>query len=293
MTLRVGNPSPASQSVQPKPQPAAAPKPTASGQTVGTSQSSFEKPAAARPAFSEFLKLFQPSAKPTPLALEALKSASEKTSQYILFNPPAGVETTRGLVFLGGAKVQEEAYAPIAKALAERGVAVAIARSPGDLPFLQALPFVGRIDAAVKALRSQVPDLPVALGGHSAGGFVASSLKRKDVDALVLLNSRTQGRAPRPDVDGVAVFGGQDGLISAEERTKTAQELPDVFSVLLNDLDHDYSQGLYGAQDGDPITNRSPQDLIDRAASAIAGWAVSTAVDVASEVAVSKIQSKS
>jgi alpha-beta hydrolase superfamily lysophospholipase len=170
---------------------------------------------------------------------------------------------------LVGAKVKEEAYAPIAKALAERGVAVAIVRSPFELPFLVSLPGQ-RIEGAVRALRRDAPELPVALGGHSAGGFVATSIRRDDVDGLVLLNSRTQGKSPRPDVTGVAVYGAQDGLISPQERSQTANELPGVQSVLLDELDHDFAQGLYGAQDGDPVTTASTAELVDRVATSIA-----------------------
>jgi pimeloyl-ACP methyl ester carboxylesterase len=107
-----------------------------------------------------------------------------------------------------------------------------------------------RIEAAVRALRRDDPTLAVAVGGHSLGGFVASSQRRDDIDSLVLLNSRTRGRATRPEVSGVAVYGARDGLISAQERAQTAAELPGVNSVVFDDLDHDFAQGLYGIQAG-------------------------------------------
>ena len=211
------------------------------------------------------LRVFQPSAAPTSLAKEALASAKEVTSQYILFAPPAGTPTTRGLVFLGGAKVKEEAYAPIAKALAERGVAVALVRSPLELPFLVPL-FGQRVDAAIAKLRESNSALPLVIGGHSAGGFVASNLKKKGVDELLLLNARTESRLPRPDVRGVGVFGGQDGLISAKERDETTTALPNLSTVVIPELDHDFAQGLYGAQAGDPTTSSSPQALVNTVA---------------------------
>ena len=213
-------------------------------------------------------RVFQPSSSPTPFAKEALKSASEVTREYLLFQAPAGTAPTHGVVFIGGAKVKEEAYAPIAKALAERGVSVAIVRSPLDLPFL--LNLTGdRIDAAVRALRRDAPQLPLAIGGHSAGGFVASSLRRREFDDLVLVNARTQGRT-RAEVTGVAVNGALDGLISEQERAATAKARPGVQPILFTDLDHDFAQGLYGAQDGDPITDGSPEALVARVAAAIA-----------------------
>ena len=211
------------------------------------------------------LRVFQPSAAPTSLAKEALASATNVTPAYIHFAPPAGTPTTRGLVFLGGAKVEEEAYAPIAKALAERGVAVALVRSPLDLPFLVPL-FGQRVDAAISKLREGNSALPLVIGGHSAGGFVASNLKKKGVDELLLLNARTESRQPRPDVRGVGVFGGQDGLISAQERDATATALPNLSTVVIPKLDHDFAQGLYGAQAGDPTTSSSPQALVDMVA---------------------------
>ena len=227
-----------------------------------------------RPSSLSFLepvaRVFQRSAAPTAFATDALKSASESTSQYILFQPPSDTIASHGLVFVGGAKVREEAYAPIARALAERGIAVAIVRSPFDLPFLLALPGQ-RIDAAVRALRQDAPELPLAVGGHSAGGLVATGLlSRGDFANVVLLNARTQSGTPRPEVTGVAVYGEKDGLISAQEREQTALALPSLLTIRIGELDHDFSQGLYGTQQGDPVTNSSPQELVDRVASGIA-----------------------
>lgn len=211
------------------------------------------------------LRVFQPSAEPTALAKAALASAKSVTSEYILFTPPAGTPTTRGLVFLGGAKVKAEAYAPIAKALAERGVAVALVQSPLELPFLVPL-FGQRVDAALSKLREGDPNLPLVIGGHSAGGFVASNLKKQGVGELLLVNARAESRQPRPEVRGVGVFGAQDGLISPQEREVTAAALPNLKTVIVPGLDHDFAQGLYGAQAGDPTTSGSPQALVDTVA---------------------------
>jgi pimeloyl-ACP methyl ester carboxylesterase len=213
-------------------------------------------------------RVFQRSAAPTPFALEALSSATKTTGEYILFVPPQNQAVTRGLIFLGGAKVQEEAYAPLAKALAERGIATAIVRSPFDLPFLISLRG-RRIDEATKALRELDPSLSLMVGGHSAGGFVATRLRNVDADDVLLLNARTTG-APRADTEGLAIFGGQDGLIDAGEREETQQVLPSVATVVIDDLDHDFAQGLFGAQGGDPVTDASPQALVDQVADIVA-----------------------
>lgn len=210
-------------------------------------------------------RVFERSAAPGPLARAALQTAAQQTDAYVLFAPPRDKPPTRGLVFLSGAKVQEESYAPLAQALAERGIAVALVRSPLDLPFL--LPLRSRrIDAAVQALRQLDAELPLMVGGHSAGGFVATTLRSPAFDDVLLVNARAQGRAPRPAVTGLAVFGAQDGLISPEERVETRRALPSVDTVVIDTLDHDFAQGLYGAQSEDPVTDASTQALVDRVA---------------------------
>jgi predicted alpha/beta-hydrolase family hydrolase len=217
-------------------------------------------------------RIFQKSAAPTALAQSALASATATNSDYILFAPPAGRTPQRGLIFLGGAKVQEEAYAPLAKALAERGIATAIVRSPLDLPFIA--PLNGRrLKNAAEALRALQPDLSLIVGGHSAGGFVASGLDNLGADDTLLLNSRASGSlgaSPRAEVQGLAIFGGRDGLIDAAERAETQRLLPSIQSVTLEALDHDFARGLYGSQDGDLVTSASTQALIDQVADLIA-----------------------
>lgn len=212
-------------------------------------------------------RVFQRSAAPGPLAQEAMQAAARVTDKYILFTPPQGQAPSRGLVLLGGAKVQEESYAPLAKALAERGIAVSIVRSPFDLPFLVPL-FGQRLDAAMGALRESDANLPLTVGGHSAGGFVATLLGGRGADDLLLMNARATGRS-RPVVRGLAVFGAQDGLISPAEREETGRALPSVEQVVIEGLDHDFRQGLYGAQQGDPVEGGDPQALVNQVADVI------------------------
>jgi hypothetical protein len=179
-----------------------------------------------------------------------MRQADDITDQFILFSPPKDQATKAGLVFFPGAKVQEEAYAPLAEELAQIGVAVALVRAPLDLPFLLALR-PQRVEGAIRAVQADNEDLPLIFGGHSAGGFVASRWKDDRMDELLLVCSRSQGK-PRPEVSGLAIFGDQDGFVDAQERLTTQQTLPGLVQKVVRDLDHDFAQGLYGPQPGDP-----------------------------------------
>ncbi|MEM1009152.1 MAG: alpha/beta hydrolase, partial [Myxococcota bacterium] len=210
-----------------------------------------------------FHNLTRPSYAPTQKAQDALKSASKITPQYILFTPPNPSPPQHGLVFFGGAKVQEEAYAPIAQALAQRGIAVAIVRSPFDAPLL--LPFsTRRVDASVEALQKTNPHIKLHLGGHSAGGYFASRWSDEQFKSIILLNAYSPEETSNREKPGMAIFGGQDPLIKPEkiEITREAFSNPQFQMIHIPDLNHAYGGDLWGVQEGDGQSETSTDELI-------------------------------
>ncbi|MCS6800658.1 MAG: alpha/beta hydrolase [Chloroflexota bacterium] len=139
------------------------------------------------------------------------------------FQPAAG-NPRAGLIFYPGAFVDPVAYAPAARALAERGYFVALVPMPLGIPLLG----VDRA-AAVIAANPAVPAW--AVGGHSLGGVAASAFTLRNPDrvaGLVLWASypNQSDDLSRLPLEVVSVYGELDPL-SAPERVRASQaQLP-------------------------------------------------------------------
>jgi predicted alpha/beta-hydrolase family hydrolase len=177
-------------------------------------------------------------------------------AHHIEFAPVGGAAQAR-LVFFPGGMVQPEAYAPVARAVAERGYEVVLVR----------LPFLGRhapgeshkreaLRRAEEVLRDAGDGVRRVVAGHSFGGVLASRLVAENpalIDGLVLIATTH----PR-DVDLSAtrvhitkVLGTRDGVASIEKARANARLLPDdVRWVEIEGANH-AQFGHYGPQLGD------------------------------------------
>jgi uncharacterized protein len=132
------------------------------------------------------------------------------------------------------------------------GYAEAGRRSPDPMPRLQQA-----YRDVVEWVREQHPGRPVAVGGRSMGGRVASLLMAQDLaaDGLVLLNypllpiSRRADSAPRtdhwPDLTGPVLFvhGTRDRLFDPDvfERSRHLLADADVRVHVVDDADHGFA----------------------------------------------------
>ena len=96
---------------------------------------------------------------------------------------PQDIEASTGLIFYQGGKVQYEAYAPLMRACAERGILCVLVKMPFNLAVFD-------IDAA-DGIQQQYPQIENwYIGGHSLGGSMAASYLGKhtgEYKGLVLL----------------------------------------------------------------------------------------------------------
>ena len=95
-------------------------------------------------------------------------------------------EIRAAMIFYPGGLVEHEAYAPLMRALRERGILGLLVKMPMDLAVLD-------MDAA-KQLREQYADKidTWLIGGHSLGGAMAAGYLKEnaqDYDGLVLLGA--------------------------------------------------------------------------------------------------------
>jgi pimeloyl-ACP methyl ester carboxylesterase len=183
---------------------------------------------------------------------EARRSAASaaRVNGWFVFKPerPNG----QGFVFYPGGLVEAEAYAPMARALSERGILTVVTPMPLDLAVLNPNE-AGEVIAAF-------PEIQVwAVGGHSLGGAMggafldATSARR--VSGLVLWAARLSKSIDLRDQDvaALSIYGSHDGvtdeMLSDEDRRLN---LPPAMVSLLTIEGGNHSMfGDYGLQTGD------------------------------------------
>jgi pimeloyl-ACP methyl ester carboxylesterase len=162
---------------------------------------------------------------------------------------PAEPATDVALVFYPGALVHEDAYAPLMREIALRGIASVIVPMPSDFAVLA--PNKG--DDASDAF----PELgPWVASGHSLGGAMAATWadrRRDDLAGLALFASYPGAGRDLSDVSFpvLSALGSEDGLVDRELWEERKALLPaDTTYAVLEGGNH-AGFGSYGAQDGD------------------------------------------
>jgi dienelactone hydrolase len=201
-------------------------------------------------------------------ALRGTERVTVSTQPYLTFRPAEG-EVTTGFVFYPGGKVQPEAYAPYAAAIAEQGYLVVVPAMP-----LQLAVFA---PGTASAVFEQFPDITQwAVGGHSLGGAMAATFARANldrVDGLVLWASFAQASDSLAEADlaVASVYGTLDGLATVEDIEASRVTLPpDAAFVAIEGGNH-AQFGWYGAQAGDnPATVSHAEQMAQTVAATVA-----------------------
>lgn len=182
-------------------------------------------------------------------ALEAIVSTDDVEVQTLSTGDLAFVPHSpmAGLVFYPGAKVQPEAYAPLLKSCAERGLLCVLVRPPLNFALLDI--------AAAQGALSQFPDMQKwILAGHSLGGVAAAQYVAESpegIDALVFLSSY-----PASDLSSFAgatlsIAGSEDKVLNRAAYEDGRVWLPSTTQELvIVGGNHSYF-GNYGEQKGD------------------------------------------
>jgi len=162
---------------------------------------------------------------------------------------PAEPATDVALVFYPGGLVHEDAYAPLMREIALRGIASVIVPMPSDFAVLA--PNKG--DDAIDAF----PELgPWVASGHSLGGAMAATWadrRRDDLVGLALFASYPAASRDLSDVTFpvLSVLGSEDGVVDHQLWEDRKALLPaDTTYAVLEGGNH-AGFGSYGAQDGD------------------------------------------
>lgn len=193
----------------------------------------------------------------------------EKTDHYIHFQPNGDQQPT-GFIFLPGGMVAPEAYAPMSRAISEKGFNVFILK----LPFGSAPLDSQEADVMQQALKIIDANRSIqywTVGGHSRGAAIASrfsTLHAESFDGLILIGtSHPKEEAfdlSHTNLPVTKVYATDDGLASLDEVEANAQYLPDDTTWILIEGGNHSQFGYYGSQLGDnaaTISRERQQEL--------------------------------
>ena len=171
-----------------------------------------------------------------------------------------------GMVFYPGAKVQPEAYAPLLRACAQRGVLCVLVRPPLNFSLLD-------VSAAGDAIQA-FPEMQTwILAGHSLGGVAAAAYAAdnlQDIDAMVFLASYPAADLSALDGPTLSVVGSEDQVLNRNAYSEAWTRLPVEARELVIEGGNHAQFGNYGKQRGDGVATIAREDQQAQTADAIA-----------------------
>lgn len=173
-----------------------------------------------------------------------------------------------GIILYPGAKVESEAYAPLAQALAERGISCVIVQVPFHLAIFD--------PNAADGIARQLPSVQHwYVAGHSLGGTVAAQYAaghEEGLDGIVLLASYAATDLSSTTLRALSVRGSDDGVLHYEAYVQAQAKLPEGWAEFVIDGGNHAQFGSYGRQAGDNDASISNADQIAQTADATAAF---------------------
>ena len=150
-------------------------------------------------------------------------------------------------IFYPGAKVDAQAYVPLLKKCADKGILCLIVRPPFHFALFSA-------DEAY-SLKDEYPEgKHYYVGGHSLGGVCASICVNRhpsDFDGLILLASYSSSDLSSGDTRVLDIYGDRDEVLNMEKHEENKRFLPSDYEELLIKGGNHSQFGAYGFQKGD------------------------------------------
>lgn len=172
----------------------------------------------------------------------------QRLGTWLVFSPN-GSEPQTGLILYPGARVDPEAYAPHARAIAEAGFTVVVVPMPLNFAFLG-------INLAADVINSRQEIDTWAIGGHSLGGAMAvefAEANRTRVEGLVLWASYPAENTDlsNSDLAVLSIYATNDGLATPQDIEASRARLPQDTTWVEIDGGNHAGFGWYGPQNGD------------------------------------------
>jgi hypothetical protein len=163
---------------------------------------------------------------PLPEALPYLQNTDQvqvtTTGNFAWFQPTSNPARI-GFIFYPGGRVDYRSYAPLAASLAAKGWPSAIVPMPLDLAVLGP-------DKAHDVIKAHPEITRWVIGGHSLGGPMAAQFAAQNtssISGIVFLASYpADNKLKSSNLSTLAIFGENDGLVTAEDREKFRPRFP-------------------------------------------------------------------
>ena len=182
----------------------------------------------------------------------------EKTETGWLFDGPSD-ETA--LIFFPGAKVDEKAYSPMLRKIAEEDMDVYLVKMPLHLAFFG-------INKAGEIIDNSAYE-QYYMAGHSLGGAMAADYAAEhesDIDGIILF-----GAYPTKvtNLDTLLIYGSEDGVLNRKRVENASSLVSGRLRELVIDGGNHAQFGNYGEQRGDGKAGISVQDQQAQAVEAV------------------------
>lgn len=211
---------------------------------------------------SFFITSYGPSTE-AMASLEDSISVDVTKDDLIIFTPQNTTPST-GLIIYPGAKVEPEAYAPLANKIAESGYEVIIASMPLNFAIFD-------YDAADEII-SKFPNIKNwAIAGHSLGGVMAAKYASENsiIKGLILYASYPQGdELKNSNIKVTSIYGSRDGVADLEKIQNSKNLLPKDTNFIEIVGGNHAQFGSYGEQAGDNPAEISIDEQINKSADA-------------------------
>ena len=161
----------------------------------------------------------------------------------------------KALIFYPGAKVEETAYAPMMKSLAEQGVDCFLIKMPMKLAILGA----NKADN----IRAKYDYENYYLAGHSLGGAMAANYASEllnDYSGLFLLAAYPTKDLTAANFPVVFIYGDNDKVLNREKLEVGFTLVPADYKKIEISGGNHAQFGAYGAQDGDDTATITPEE---------------------------------
>lgn len=210
---------------------------------------------------------------PEPTALQAMKMTQEdgividEQSHWISFTPLHPVEPA--VIFYPGGLVNEQAYAPFARALADAGHPTYIVKMPLDLAVLAG-------DRAEEIVKKE-PYLQYVIGGHSLGGVMAARYtvsNPEKITGVFFLGSYAdeKGSLAKMKLPVLSIVASNDKVLNWTRYEESKVNLPANTQFEQIEGGNHSQFGSYGFQKGDGTATISGEQQMKQIVDKILQW---------------------
>lgn len=212
------------------------------------------------------VSFFTTSYGPSTQAMANLEDSTlvDVTVDNFISFAPENTTATTGLIIYPGAKVEPEAYAPLANKIAQAGSEVIITPMPLNFAIFDS-------NVADEVI-SNFPNIKNwVISGHSLGGVMAAKYasENSNIKGVIFYASYPQGDELKDsNIEVASIYGSLDGVANLEKIVGSKDLLP-ASTTFVEITGGNHAQfGSYGEQSGDNPAEISADEQIEKAANA-------------------------